>query len=126
MEQKRYIMCHCPLTYYDNIIFVMFYIKMSRVIVFLSNLESVIYWYFLSQFLKQSNNYINFDFQYRSKPKFEVTQLPLSKISKHWTAEQYQGSADHGELDLKLDVNRPASGKLLKSTTVSSQCEIFS
>ena len=37
--------------------------------------------------------------------------------------EQYQGSYDCGELDIKLDTNQPASGKLKQSTTVSSECE---
>ena len=49
--------------------------------------------------------------------------IPITWSSEHQTTEQYQGSADRGELDLKLDVNQPASGKLQQSTTVSSQCE---
>ena len=77
-------------------------------------------------FLKHSKHYITFYFQYRYTPTFEVTQFLLHKRSKHWTAEQYQGSDDRGELDLKSDLNRPASGKLQQSTTVSSQFERFS
>ena len=50
--------------------------------------------------------------------------LPIS--SEHQMSEQYQGSADRGELDIKSYVNWPASGKLRQSTTVSSQCEQFS
>ena len=45
-------MCYCPLTYYDNIILDIFYIKMSCIIVFLTNIKSVISWYILSQFSK--------------------------------------------------------------------------
>ena len=37
-----------------------------------------------------------------------------------------RGSADRGELDLNSDVNLPASGKLRKYTSVSSQCERLS
>ena len=50
--QKSYIMCYCPLTYDDNIILVMFYIKISCITVHLTNLESVISWDFVSQFIK--------------------------------------------------------------------------
>ena len=35
MEQIRYIMCYCKLTYDDNIILVMFFIEMSCIILFL-------------------------------------------------------------------------------------------
>ena len=42
-------MCYFPLTYDENLIFDMFYIKMSCIIVFLTNVESVISWDFLSQ-----------------------------------------------------------------------------
>ena len=38
-------------------------------------------------------------------------------------SEQYQGSANSGELDPKSDVNQPASGKLRQSATVSSHFE---
>ena len=36
--------------------------------------------------------------------------------------EQYQGSANRGEIDLNTDVNQPDSGKIWQSTTVTSQC----
>ena len=49
-------------------------------------------------FLDQSNNYIKFDLQYISTPTLEATQLPLHKSSEHQTAEQYQGSANLGEI----------------------------
>ena len=71
--------------------------------------------------LNQSKNYIKFDFQYRSTVTLEVLQLLLPKISGHQTAEKYQGSANHDELDLKSDVNWPDSGKISIPTTVSSQ-----
>ena len=45
-------MCYFPLTYDDNLILDTFYIKISCVIVFLTNTESVIYWYCLSQFFE--------------------------------------------------------------------------
>ena len=50
----------------------------------------------------------------------------LPKCIEYRKMEQYQGSADHGEIDLNSDVNRPASGKLQKFTTVFIQCERLS
>ena len=38
--------------------------------------------------------------------------FPLPKSIEQQTAEQYQGSANCGDLDLNSDINRPASGKL--------------
>ena len=69
---------------------------------------------------KKSKNYIKFDRQYRSTPTLEATQFPLQKSSEHQTAEQYQGSANRVELDLKSVVNILATGKLRKYTTVYS------
>ena len=51
-------MYHCPFKYDDNHIFVMFNIKMSCIIVFLTITKSVMYWYFLSQ-LFQSGQKLN-------------------------------------------------------------------
>ena len=45
-------MYYFPLTYDDQIILVMFFIEISFIIFFLTNFESVISWYFLSQFFK--------------------------------------------------------------------------
>ena len=45
-------MFYCILNYNDSFIFVMFHIKMSCIIIFLTNIESVISWYFLSQFFE--------------------------------------------------------------------------
>ena len=56
--------------------------------------------------------------------KSQNLTLPIS--SKNWMAEQYQGSSNCEELDLKSDANRTDSGKLWQSTTVSSQCDRFS
>ena len=79
----------------------------------------------LTIFPNQSNNYIKFDFQYISTQTLEATQFPLHKSSEHQTAEQYLGSANCVELDLKSVVNLLATGKLQKSTTVYSQYELF-
>ena len=46
------IMCYCILNYDDNLTDFMFYIKISCIIVFLKNPESVIYWYFMSHCFK--------------------------------------------------------------------------
>ena len=123
LNNKSYIMLYYPLTYDDIIILVTFFIKISCIFVFLTNIESVIYCYFMSQFLKQSNKYINFYFKFRSTSTFKDTKFLLPQHSEHWKMEQYQGSDDHGELDFNSDVNWPDSGKLWQSTTVSSQCE---
>ena len=58
---KRYIVCYFPLTYNDYLIVDMFYIKTSCSFVFITNIESMISWYFMSQFLNQSKNSIKFD-----------------------------------------------------------------
>ena len=51
-NEKFNTMCYCLLNYDDNIILDMFYIKMSCIIVFLTNTKSVISWDFLSQFFE--------------------------------------------------------------------------
>ena len=112
LNNKSYIMLYYPLTYDDIIILVTFFIKISCIFVFLTNIESVIYCYFMSQFLKQSNKYINFYFKFRSTSTFKDTKFLLPQCSEHRKTEQYQGSANRGELDLNLDVNRLDSGKL--------------
>ena len=50
----------------------------------------------------------------------------LILIWNNSTADQYQGSDNRGDLDIKSDVSQPSSGKIRQSTTVSSQCEQFS
>ena len=42
-------MCYCTLNYDDNLIIIMIYIKMSCIIVYIANFDSVVSWYFLSQ-----------------------------------------------------------------------------
>ena len=101
---------------------------MSCIIFSLTNIESVISWYFLSQFLKQSKNYINSNFRFWSTSTSKDTKflLPQHIKIKHQNTKQYQGSYYRGELDLNSDVNQPDSGKLCQSTTIYSQCEKFS
>ena len=52
MGGGSYIMCYCLLAYCDQIILDISYIKMACIIFFLTNIESVIYWYFLSKLFK--------------------------------------------------------------------------
>ena len=104
----------------------MFCIKVSCIIVFLTNFEAVISWDFLSQIPRQSNNYIKSNFRIQSRATLEVLQSLLPKSSKHRIAEQYQGSVDCGDLDLKSEVNSLGSGKIRQSNTVSIQCEQLS
>ena len=124
-NKKSYMMCYYPLNYDANFIFDMFDIKMSCIIVFSSNFESVLYWTFISHFLRQSKNDIKYNFQFQSTVRLEFSQFLLPISSKHQRAYQYKESADSDELYLEPEVNRLASGKLWKLITVSSQCEKF-
>ena len=108
LNNKRYILC-CVILNYDDI----FSLNMFFSLIFNQWFLGI----FCHNFLKKLKNYLNFDFQYRSTSTFEVSQFLLPKGNKHRTVEQYKGSDDCGELYFKLDVNRPASGKLRKSTT---------
>ena len=67
-------MCYCPLTYDDNFIFDMFDNKMSRIIVFITNSESVISWTFMSHFWRQSKNDIKCNFQFQATATMEFLQ----------------------------------------------------
>ena len=49
LNKKMNIICHFIFNYDDNLIFVMFYIKISGIIIFFTNFESVISWYYLPQ-----------------------------------------------------------------------------
>ena len=53
---RRYIFWYCPLTYDHYNIFIVFYIKLSRNFSFLTNIESVLLWYFQTQLLCGKNN----------------------------------------------------------------------
>ena len=75
---------------------------------------------------KQLKNHINFNFQYWSTKKFEVTQLPLHKEESTKQRINIMGQPIVANLNLKSDVDRPASGKLGQSTTVPSQCDQLS
>ena len=72
-------MCYYPLTYYDYVISDIVYITLSCILVLFTNIEYVISWYFLSQFLKKSKDYINLDFRFSSAATFKDTKflLPL-------------------------------------------------
>ena len=127
LNQKRYIMWYCTLNYDDNFIYLLCFIFKCHLSLFFSQILNQ--WFLgilCNNSLRRSKNYKNFDFQYRSAPTLEVTQLPLNKINKHLTAEQYQGSANNGELYIKSGVDWMASGKIRQPTSVSSQCEILS
>ena len=60
-----------------------------------------------------------------SAETFKDTKLPLPNPRKHQNTEQYKGLDDCGQIDLNSNVNQPVSGKLRKSTTISSQCDQF-
>ena len=71
--------------------------------------------------LNQSNNYINFDLQYRSTPTLEATQFPLHEIIEHQPSEKYQESDNRGDIDIKSNVNRLDPGKIRQSTSLYIQ-----
>ena len=122
---KMNIMKHCKLNYDDIIISIMFHIKISSII-FFSRISNLCFLgIFCHNFLRQSKNSINFEFQFQSTSTFKKTKLLLPKIREHQNTEQYQGFAGRGELDLDSDGNWQASGKLLQSNTAPSQCELF-
>ena len=52
LNKKSYIMCYSLLKYDDNLILVLFSIKMSFIIVFFNISESVMSCYFMSQFFE--------------------------------------------------------------------------
>ena len=52
--------------------------------------------------------------------------IPVTYKQQTPNGRKKQESDDRDKIDIKSDVNRPASGKLRKYTTVSSQCEILS
>ena len=56
------IIYHCILNYNDILVFVMFQIKMSSII-FLTNFESVLSWYFMSPFFEAVKEFCKFRFQ---------------------------------------------------------------
>ena len=76
-------MCYFPLTYDYTLILVMFYIKMSCIIVFLTNFELVVSYYSSHNFSKKSKNYIRLDLQCQYTPTLEVTKFPLHKSIEH-------------------------------------------
>ena len=75
--------------------------------------------------LNQSNNYINFDLQYRSTPTLEATQFPLHEIIEHQPSEKYQESDNRGDIDIKSNVNRLDPGKIRQSTSLYIQNDWF-
>ena len=114
-------MYYCSITYDDSLVFIMFHIKLSQNLVFLTYIESMLSWYFITQFLEVVKEFHKF--QFRSTTKFADTKLQLPQHSKHWKTEQYWGSDNCGKVDLDSDVNFLASVILQKPTTVPSQCE---
>ena len=96
---------------------------MSCIIVFIKNSISD-FLGFLSQLFEEVKELHKLQFSILININIGSFTISVTyKQREHRMAEQHQGSADCGKLDLKSEVNHPASGKLRKSTTVSSQCE---
>ena len=68
-------MCYCLLNYNGSLLFVVFYIKLSRNFIFPTKSESVISLYFLTQFFEAVKEFHNL--QFRSTTTFTNTLLPL-------------------------------------------------
>ena len=79
----RYIHWYCPLTYKVYIIPIMFYLKMSQIFAFLTNIKSVHLQYFRNTtFFWQTKKSINFDFliiysKCRNQVPFTKTKQPM-------------------------------------------------
>ena len=113
-------MSYFSLTHDDYLILDMLYIKLSWNVFLLTNIESVLLWYCITQFLKQSKNFINFYFNQQKIFRHQIPHNPTQKALKDGAI---LGSSDIGELYLDSDVNHLASGKLRQFTTVPNQCE---
>ena len=119
-------MCYCTLTYNGYLMLDFFLMKLSFNFVLSHKYQICAFLDILCHnVLKHSNNFINFDLQFWSTAIFTDTRLLLTQHRKHQKTEQYQRSADHADLDLDSDVNRPDSGKQQQLTTVPSQCGQF-
>ena len=118
-----YIIWYFPLTYYDFVIFIIFYYKLSWNFYFLTNIWSVHLWYFQTKlFLLQTKKSITFDFHHQQQKKKPSSCYQTNQPVK---MEHYQGSIYWGEGDPDSDLNFLDSGKLWKYTTVIIQCERF-
>ena len=118
---KRYILCYCPLNYNNSLISDMFYIKLSCIFVFITNIEYVLLWYFehnLFAAVKEIHK-----LRFWSTTTSADTKLLLPRPSKQWNTEHGWGSDDCGEVDIDSDVNLPASGNIMQCATVPSKCE---
>ena len=118
-------MCYCPFTYNDSLVLDMFYIKMSCIFFFHKYRICGFLDIFCRNFSKQSKNSINFNSSVSINNNIHRLQIPVTPIYRTLKDGEILGSADCFEIDLNSDVNQPASGKLRKSTTVSSQCDIL-
>ena len=81
---RRYIFCHFPLTYYDSIIFILFYIKLSWNIDFFHKYQICSFVVFLNTTSpQQSKDSINFDLdqqQQVQKPNCCYTNQATTEI----------------------------------------------
>ena len=98
--------------------------KLSCIFLFLTNIESILLSYFEHNLFAAVKEIHKLLFQ--STTKSAETKFLLPKPSNHWKTDHYWGSDDHGEVDIDSDLNRLASGNIMKYTTVPSQCEWLS
>ena len=104
-RKKRYTLCtivHLPMMII--LIYLCFIIKFHVSLLFSQIFNQLFLGIFCHNILKQSENYVSFDFRFRSTLTFKDTNFTLPKSSKHQKVEEYQWSTDRGDLDLNSDV----------------------
>ena len=74
-------MSYCSLTHDDYLILDMLYIKLSWNVFLLTNIESVLLWYFLSQFSEAIKEFHKLRFQ--TTTTFADTKSPTPQHSDH-------------------------------------------
>ena len=100
------------------------YIILLRTIDCLTNIESVLLWYFWTQFFETVKDIHKLPFQ--STTTSADTKFKLPQHSDNLETDGYHGSTDCYEVDLELYINRLDSGNPRQSTTIPSQCDQFS
>ena len=76
----------------------MFYIKISYIIVLLTNFDSVISWYFLSKYFEAFKELHQYWFPISINRNISSLTISVIKRRINRKAEKYQGSSNHDEL----------------------------
>ena len=120
IHMKRYICCYYLFTNEYSLFFPCFMLNCHGTF-FLTNINSVILWYFQTIYFLTVKEILKIWFW--STTKSEGTKLLLPKPGEHWKTEKYQGSSESGEIDLESDIHHLELCNLTQYTTVPSQCD---